>query len=301
MQISAPAKINLHLRVGPPRPDGFHPLMTWMTTIGLFDTLTFTPAENGVCPGFPEKGDRPRFSGISMTCSDSTLPTDDRNLVVKAAKLLRGDRSESVAIHLEKKVPHGGGLGGGSADAAFTLSALNQLWKLGKTADELNETAAKLGSDISFFLYGPSSICRGRGEVVRPIAVPSKAKWVVLILPDLSMPTPAVYRQFDAMKLGDNSTVDIEPDWNQWAALSSQDLLRQLVNDLEPPAFAIEPKLGVLRSEIESHLGQIVRMSGSGSSLFTLYDHQDEAASAATKIAGKFGVRALAVEICPAI
>ena len=157
MHILAPAKINLHLRVGPSRADGFHPLLTWMTTIGLHDTVSLEPLHRdtglrpvparagGPCHDKPtgdhEKGDITHFhakpadkimSGvpiiggdIRMTCSDPTLPTDDRNLVVKAAKLLRGDANHSVAIHLEKQIPHGGGLGGGSSDAAFTLIALN--------------------------------------------------------------------------------------------------------------------------------------------------------------------------------
>jgi 4-diphosphocytidyl-2-C-methyl-D-erythritol kinase len=283
MRISAPAKINLHLRVGPPRVDGFHPLLTWMTTVGLFDQLTLTNAAN---PGT-----------LEMTCSNPSLPCDDRNLVIKAAKLLRQNRTDSVAIHLEKQIPHGGGLGGGSSDAAFTLLALNQFWKLGKSMEQLAADAARLGSDIPFFLFGPSSICTGRGEVVKPIAAPSRAKWALLILPELSMPTPAVYRQFDAMKLG--SDVESQADWNQWAALSSQELLPKLVNDLEAPAFAIQPRLASLRASIEETLDQPVRMSGSGSSLFTLYDDHAEAEQAVKIVTDRHGQKTIAVEMAP--
>jgi 4-diphosphocytidyl-2-C-methyl-D-erythritol kinase len=237
--------------------------------------------------------------GIRMTCTDPTLPTDDRNLVVKAAKLLRGDANLSVAIHLEKKIPHGGGLGGGSSDAAFTLAALNQFWQLDKSTKELSDLAAQLGSDIPFFLHGPSSVCHGRGEQVRPIASPTLSRWALLILPDLSMPTPAVYKQFDAMKLGQITDIDNEPDWNQWAALSSQDLLPQLVNDLEPPAFAIESRLAKLRADIEQQLSRPIRMSGSGSSLFTLYDTRAQAANAAASVNPKHGVNAIEVEMTP--
>jgi 4-diphosphocytidyl-2-C-methyl-D-erythritol kinase len=282
MHIFAPAKINLHLRVGPPRADGFHPLLTWMTTVGLFDTITIER--------------NPNAGEIAMTCSDPSLPCDDRNLVVKAAKLLRQNPKDSVSIHLKKKIPHGGGLGGGSSDAAFTLKALNDFWKLNKSDAELTALAAQLGSDIPFFLYGPSSICTGRGEFVRPIAPPAQAKWVLLILPALSMPTPAVYRKFDAMNAGVD--VDIEPDWKRWAQLSSMELLSNLVNDLETPAFEIEPKLQTLRSSIEQSLGRAVRMSGSGSSLFTLYDHQDEATAAANAI-DQHELQAIAVELSP--
>jgi 4-diphosphocytidyl-2-C-methyl-D-erythritol kinase len=234
-----------------------------------------------------------------MTCTDATLPTDDRNLVVKAAMLLRGDSNQSVAIHLEKNIPHGGGLGGGSSDAAFTLLALNQFWELKKSTSVLNELAAQLGSDIPFFLHGPSSVCRGRGEQARPIASPRLARWVLLILPHLSMPTPAVYKQFDAMKLGQIADIEREPDWNQWAALSSQDLLPKLINDLEPPAFAIEPRLATLRTNLEQQLGRPVRMSGSGSSLFTLYDTRVQAANAAKSVKQNHDVAALEVEMTP--
>jgi 4-diphosphocytidyl-2C-methyl-D-erythritol kinase len=284
MRIAAPAKINLHLRVGPPRADGFHPLLSWMTTVGLRDTLTISSN-----PGNKE---------ITLACSEPTLPCDDRNIVMKAAKLLRGRLNRSVAIHLEKQIPHGGGLGGGSSDAAHTLIALNHFWELKESPQRLHELAEQLGSDVPFFLHGSSSICKGRGEQVKPIAPPAKARWVVLILPALAMPTPAVYRKFDEMKLGRQEDIEQEPAWNQWAALSSQDLLRQLVNDLEAPAFAIEPELGKLRAEAEQNLGRIVRMSGSGSSLFTLFDTRAEAETAAVQI-NRDGLRALAVEMTP--
>jgi 4-diphosphocytidyl-2-C-methyl-D-erythritol kinase len=133
---------------------------------------------------------------------------------------------------------------------------------------------------------------------VKPIASPALARWVLLILPALSMPTPAVYRKFDQMKLGQMEDIEHEPAWNRLANLSSQDLLRELVNDLEAPAFAIEPTLGKLRADIEQTLGRIVRMSGSGSSLFTLFDTKEEAETAAARI-GRDGLRALAVEMTP--
>jgi 4-diphosphocytidyl-2-C-methyl-D-erythritol kinase len=289
MDVTAPAKINLHLRVGPPRADGFHPLLTWMATIGLSDKITF--AHN------PDRGE------IHMTCSDSSLPCDDRNLVVRAAKLLRGHRAESqsqsVAIHLQKNIPHGGGLGGGSSDAAFTLTGLNRFWNLRKTGEELAAMAAELGSDIPFFLYGPSSICRGRGEWVRPTPPPRRAKWVLLILPAMSMPTPAVYRQFDKTHSGRIADVDQEPNWQSWSQLPATDLLEKLVNDLEPPAFAIEPRLATVRQELEKNLDRPIRMSGSGSSLFSLYDTATDAEAAAEKLGHRRELRAVATELAP--
>lgn len=130
---------------------------------------------------------------------------------------------------------------------------------------------------------------------------PPKPKWAVLVLPALSMPTADVYRTFDQMRLGRDEDIDNEPDWTQWTQLSSVELLPQLVNDLEKPSFAISPALGDLRQSIERLLGRVVRMSGSGSSLFTLFDEQSEATNASIQIGQPLQVNAVAVEVCPAI
>lgn len=317
VRLSAPAKINLHLRVGPVRSDGFHPLMTWMTTIGLFDTLELSelPANRNI-----ENRNIGCENSVVLTCDDPSLPCDQNNLVIKAEKSLGGGRRRSPAasapgkgadagearfspanftkIHLQKKIPSGGGLGGGSSDAAATLLGLNELWQLGYDIETLSAHAAKLGSDVPFFLYGPSSICRGRGEAVRPIGKPAVARWVVLMLPGIMMPTPAVYRRFDEMKLG--SDLDPEPDWDQWCLLPSQQLLRQLVNDLEPPAFSLRPELADLRAAVEATIDRPVRMSGSGSSLFTLFDDHESAKKSAQTITNRHNIRALAIKMTPA-
>jgi 4-diphosphocytidyl-2-C-methyl-D-erythritol kinase len=126
----------------------------------------------------------------------------------------------------------------------------------------------------------------------------------VLIFPKLSMPTPAVYRKFDEMNLGRNDSVEVQPDWRAWTALPAEQLLPKLVNDLETPAFAIAPQLGELRSHIEQSLDRIVRMSGSGSTLFTLFDDRESAERAAQKINESRRERAIefdarAVELAP--
>jgi 4-diphosphocytidyl-2C-methyl-D-erythritol kinase len=127
----------------------------------------------------------------------------------------------------------------------------------------------------------------------------------VLILPGTEMPTAAVYRRFDELGLGgedrfgrDGEVAD-EPNWREWAALGAVPLLRRLVNDLEPAAFSLDPALGRLRSNVESQLGRPVRMSGSGSSLFTLFDARDEAEAAAASVGRVQGVRGSAVEVAP--
>lgn len=294
MRVQVPAKINLHLRVGPRRDDGFHPLLSWMVTIGLFDTLIF---------------ERTRGEGIALSCDRAWVPVDEGNLVLRAARSLVAQQARRVegsvigvggaAIQLLKRIPVGAGLGGGSSDAARTLVGLNHLWRLGLDLSALEPLAAELGSDVVFFLHQPSADCRGRGEQVTPIAPPAPQAAVV-ICPPYGLSTPEVYRHFDHLKLGEESAVATIPLWPEWSQLSAEHLLPLLVNDLEPAAFAVQPDLGKVRAQLEDALGRIVRMSGSGSSLFTLYDTVSEAQSAAEQVQRRFAeLSATAVELCP--
>jgi 4-diphosphocytidyl-2-C-methyl-D-erythritol kinase len=299
VRIAAPAKINLYLRVGKRRDDGYHPLLTWMCTIGLFDMLQFVPARES----------RPEAS-IAFTCSDPAVPGDRRNLVIRAAEAMAAMPSEgrdgvqAVSVRLDKRIPVGAGLGGGSSDAVSTLLALNRLWNRDLSADRLHHLAEQLGSDVPFFLHGPSSVCRGRGELVQPIARP-RPRWAVLVLQDINLSTAEVYDQFDrgpgtAARGPNNSSFD-EPPWEEWTTLTATALLPTLVNDLEPAAFSLRPELGQLRERLEQHLSRPVRMSGSGSSLFTLYDERSEATNAASQVSQVSPAQALAVQTAPAV
>jgi 4-diphosphocytidyl-2-C-methyl-D-erythritol kinase len=290
MRLVAPAKINLCLRVGKPREDGFHPLVSWMISVGLFDTLTF---------------ERARRDGLSLSCDVPGLVGDQQNLVEKAAAALVQDSTRrieegsvvgGVLATLDKRIPVGAGLGGGSSDAARTLLGLNRLWKLGLRNEELGAIAARLGSDVPFFLHLPSSICTGRGEIVRPVPPPT-VKWCLLVLPAYSIATPAVYKRLDELGLG--ARLDNQPSWEKWSGLDAEQLLKLLVNDLETPAFSIRPELGELREAIERKLSRIVRMSGSGSSLFSLFDFEQQAKLAAEKVVREFQIRAICVELAP--
>ncbi len=205
----APAKINLHLRVGPPRAgDGFHPILSWMVAVGLFDNLEFVLV------------DRP---GITLTCDDPAIPCDASNLVVKTASALLETMGPSearrlgivgISAALQKRIPVGAGLGGGSSDGASTLIALNQLLGLNWPPERLSDLASRFGSDLPFFFYGPSSACSGRGEIVTPTPA-SKPQWVVLILPGIHMASAGVYRRFDEMGLGIPDRLSDAPDWRQ--------------------------------------------------------------------------------------
>lgn len=290
LSLQVPAKINLDLRIAPPRPDGFHPLSSWFVTVGLFDELTL-----GTYP----------LPGIHFSCDDPTLAVDGRNLVVRAAGdllLLPAAKNAGLSITLTKRIPTGGGLGGGSADAAFTLLGVNKLLGLGLSLPQLAAHAAKLGSDVAFFLHGPSALCTGRGEIVDPLPAPRPTA-ALLVLPQIRMPTPAVYKEFDRLALGSTLGTAAEQvqAWTAAGSLPAADLLARLVNDLEPPAYALAPELRDLHHALERQLHRTIRMSGSGSTLFTLYDDLADAQAAAARLAANetHGTHYRAVQLCP--
>ena len=303
MRLLCPAKINLHLRVGPLRGDGFHPLLSWFCTTGLCDTLVL---EDG---GLPENA-ADGGSLISLKCDQPDLPCDRRNLVVKVAegwgeeaRRIEGARVRPVRARLSKRIPAGAGLGGGSSDGARTLAGLDSLWNVNRSANDLSAFAARFGSDLSFFFFAPSAICKGRGEIVEPAPRP-RPRSALLALPPIVMPTGDVYRTFDAMRLGTLEDVNREPDWLTWSSLDASALLTRLVNDLEAPAFAISPELARLRRELEAALGRPVRMSGSGSSLFTVYDAAEESLRALSLLGEResfAGIRFEAVDLAPSL
>lgn len=284
MRLLAPAKINLHLRVFSVQSDGFHPLMSWMSTVGLFDTIDVEKTTNG----------------IALSCDDPSIPCGASNLVYRAAQLMLVARNAQpfrggIKVHLTKKIPAGGGLGGGSSDAARMLLGLNRVLGMEYPIEKLAPLAAQLGSDVPFFLHGPSSICMGRGEIVHPIA-PPRPRWAVLILPEIAMPTPRVYQVFDSLGSGKAQAGDDQPAWDEWTSLNADELLPRLINDLEAPAFRMSPQLDQLRADLEQVLGRIVRMSGSGSTLFTLFDDSEAAKNAANAL-GARGARSIAVQL----
>lgn len=283
--VASLSKINLHLRIGAPRADGFHPLRSWMVTTDLYDWIEFRKTSG---------------SEIRLTCSDPAIPTDGTNLIVRAAKALldRLPPSErfGLDITLAKSIPAGAGLGGGSGNAATTLRVLNELAGRPLPVDQLANVSATLGSDVPFFLGSASAVATGRGEHLQPVPPPD-ARFAILILPPFPIPTGQAYRVLDERRpVEPPGTLDAF-DAEAWSHLSSDRLLEKLQNDLELAAFVIEPRLGELRTKIESHLGRIVRMSGSGSTLFTLFDTIDDAARATRSVRAAFEVRVEPVEL----
>ena len=248
MQLLAPAKINLSFRILGRRGDGFHEIETLMAPISLSDRLTYRRAEDG--------------SGVTLRCDDPALPTGRENLVVRAAELLlqtAGAENRGVEIELEKHIPHGAGLGGGSSDAATTLLGLNELLDLGVPRSRLLELAAELGSDVPFFLLQSAATGRGKGEIVSPEKMSPQFS-LLLLKPEFPVPTPAAYARWAASRE--------LPDF-RYAAQTVSGI--EFCNDLERPVFEKYVFLGHLKNwllaqpEVEGAL-----LSGSGSTVFSV-------------------------------
>jgi 4-diphosphocytidyl-2-C-methyl-D-erythritol kinase len=256
--VHARAKLNLGLRVFPPRPDGFHDLETWMVPISWHDTLWVDTA--------------PEMRGLTLDVSGRAagVPTEvEKNLVGRAALRLAAIAGVEprAKITLHKVLPPGGGIGGGSSDAASVLVALNEAWGLHWEDSRLEAVAAELGSDVPFFVAARQSLCTGRGEIMTRLRS-FQPLHAVLIIPPQGCPTGPVYKAFDA---GHRHNPPREKtDWCQCAGASAERLSDLLVNDLEPAAFSIAPWLAALRDKAQTLAGQKVHMTGSGSTLFTL-------------------------------
>jgi 4-diphosphocytidyl-2-C-methyl-D-erythritol kinase len=255
VRVRVPAKINLHLGVGPLRPDGFHELNTVYHAISLFDELR---ASNGDTLTLTMEGE-----------GAGELALDESNLVIRAARALAAHaRVPAYArLHLRKSIPLAGGLAGGSADAAATLLACDTLWGTGVPREELAEIGATLGSDIPFLLHGGTALGTGHGETVSPIlARPTTWHWVLAIA-DGGLRTPDVYRELDQLRAGPYPPAALDVPDELMAALRQRRpevLGAALGNDLQAAALSLRPALAdVLKAGHEA--GAVTGIvSGSG-------------------------------------
>lgn len=250
---SAPAKINLSLKVLGKREDGYHNVDILMAKLDLADELEFK-----------------RSNTTRLKCDTPGVPTDESNLVLKAAREFEKayGRSTRQGITLRKNVPFGAGLGGGSADAATTLLALNETLGTNYTQEELQPMAAAVGSDVPFFLNPVISRCTGRGEIVTP--VPEFAEWsspIVLIKPQFGVSTPSAYKGLNGahrMKQVNYGAQNVDGI--------------RLVNELERAVFTKFPVLGLWKMWMLRQEGvRAALMSGSGSTLFALTETPEQA------------------------
>ena len=276
MTVRAPAKVNLHLAVGPLRPDGFHDLTTVFHAIGLFDEVTVT------------RGPALTLSVEGEGAAD--VPTDHSNLAARAALALaeQSGIDPDVHLHIRKGIPVAGGCAGGSADAAATLVGCDALWGLRLGKDELSSVAARLGSDVPFSLYGGTALGTGRGERLTAVLGAGSYSWV-LALADGGLSTPAVYQELDRQR--EHGPVSVVSDSaGVLAALrqGSPDLLgRALSNDLQAAATALKPELRRLL-DVGDELGALGGIvSGSGPTVAFLARDDNHATSLAASLSGR--------------
>jgi len=256
---SAPAKINLTLDVLGPRGDGYHELRSLVISVGLADRICCT---------------LDREPGVHLHCTDAALRGPD-NLAVRAARLLaeRCAIVPAIRIDLEKCIPVGGGLGGGSSDAATVLRLCNDLWQAERSASELLAMGATLGSDVSFFFALPSAVLTGRGDRVEPAAL-RWSGWVLLVFAGPAVSTAKVFR---AWRPADSAQFPSAADAQVRSASTAAELSPLLSNHLEPAVFRVSPHVHSVFSELNRTGAGPFRVSGAGSTLFRLLDDKDAA------------------------
>ncbi|MDB5083619.1 MAG: 4-(cytidine 5-diphospho)-2-C-methyl-D-erythritol kinase [Bacilli bacterium] len=257
----AKAKINLTLDVLYKRPDGYHEVEMIMQTIDLSDHLVFHESSG---------------NAILVSCTAPYIPTDERNLAYKAANLLKQHFSidDGVSIHIDKRIPVSAGLAGGSADAAAALRGLNQLWNLGLSLEELRELGAQLGSDVPFCLEGGTVLARGRGEVLTRLT-PAPPMWVVLVKPAFAVSTADIYGGLQVNEI--SSRPNAADMLEAIGACDTVGIAAGLGNVLEQVTFAMYPEVERLKRKMIELGGDHTLMSGSGPTVFSLFDRESKA------------------------
>ena len=261
MKIRSFAKINLGIEVLEKREDNYHNIRTLFQAIDLFDILEFRPTAEKT---------------IRLRGNVRTIPWDDRNLVFRAADLLKKlyQRDGGVEIKVVKNIPAGKGLGGGSANAAMTLYALNGLWGLRLSREELHLAATKLGADVPFFLEGGLCLGEARGDAVT--ALPDlPCLYCVLVLPSFPIMTAEIYGRLRLTSAGKESKI------SQFLAQRDLGLLE---NKLEEAVFSLYPRLKAIKSFFHQREAVLSLVTGTGSGVFGLYREKDKAESALAEI-----------------
>lgn len=264
MTLEAYAKINFGLQILGKREDGYHDIVTVFQEIDLHDSLSFrkTPSE------------------VNIVSSLTTLPSDESNLIYQAFNVFKNATAISggIDVQLEKRIPMGGGLGGGSSDAAATLKALNHLWGNRLTHKELFRLAGEIGSDVPFFLMGGTALGLGRGEELEPVSLENDY-WIVLLLPNVSISTAWAYRQAKIPLTKDGKIVTFRALFEKGTL---QSFRTKLINEFEEVVFERHPQLRSLKNGLYKEGAFYASMSGSGSTIYGLF-YQEREARAAVK------------------
>ena len=278
LEKKSPCKVNLILNILGKRADGFHELETVMQPVNICDEMTFERAG----------------TSLQLTCSNPELPCDSKNLVHRAATsfLAAAKVSDGVKIHLQKNLPLAGGIGGGSANAAVTFTALNQLFGAPLPLEKLHELAAALGSDVPFFLYDQPALATGRGEKVQTLEnFPAlKGKAFFLVHPGFGISTPWSYQNLARFPKDQNGTAGRAQ--KLVSLLQAGDLkaaAAEIYNSLEAPAFDKFPVLQLYKEFLREHGARVSLMSGSGSTTFAIVENLAAAENLAEKFKSQFG------------
>lgn len=252
------AKINWTLEILGRRPDNYHELRTLLQTVSLADELIFAP----------------RGQGIEIACDHPDVPCDETNLVYRAARLLSEFAGVEQGVHvtINKRIPTAAGLGGGSSNAAVTLLVLQKLWQIKLATRDLFALGAKLGADVPFFFLGGTCLGVGRGDEVYPLA-DIEAEYLLLVNAGVLVPTKAVYAKLPPELTKPKSAPKMPTSFEAaCAALTTPDELPRLQNDLETTVLAQHPLLGAIKQRLKAAGARGVLMSGSGSTIFAIFD-----------------------------
>ena len=268
MIVLSPAKINLGLEVLRRRPDGYHDIRTLYQWIDFHDTIEFRPR-----PG----------TGIRLSGNDRSIPWDETNLVFRAAAAIREKSGvgDGVEIIVTKRIPAGGGLGGGSSNAAATLLGLDRFWRLGLGPGDLETLARGLGMDVPYFLVGGLCLGEDRGDCLTPLPDLSR-KWVVLVLPSFPVSTPLIYRSLGPSALTSEDKVSKITRFLETREPGS------LANALEETIFRFFPQLDEIKGILRDQGAVLSLVTGSGSGVFGLFEDRDGAERCRVALKGRF-------------
>lgn len=272
--VRCPAKVNLHLEVLGRRPDGYHQLRTLFAAVGVWDTLVIVPGGEGITLEVHPPG---------------AAPAGEENLVVRAARLLERQvgRPLGARLTLVKGIPVAAGLGGGSADAAAGLVGLNRAWELGVTLEQLHALAAALGADVPFFLCGGVAWGEGRGDELRPL--PDLPPWWVVLLPgEVPVSTALVYAALAAPPLGAPPPSPLY----DWLRQGGEFPFAACRNDLESVVVEQFPQVRERLAALAAEGPKLAMLSGSGGSVFALFETEGEAQACAGRLAGRGAIAA---------
>lgn len=263
LSLKAYAKINLGLDVVRRLENGYHEVKMIMQTVGIYDTLSFEKTE----------------SGIVITTDSGELPTDENNLIYKAAKLILDQYQVAggVRINLNKEIPIAAGMAGGSTDAAATFKGINELYRLGCSLEELQELGVKVGADVPYCIMGGTALSEGIGEILTPLS-PAPQCFVLVAKPDINVSTKYVYEHLDAAGISKHPDID-----GMTAAIQAGDLqgiLDRMENVLEKVTVQAHPIIDTIKAKMKELGAEQSLMSGSGPTVFGIFTDRIQAEAA---------------------